>query len=367
MLILFILVSSISFIILSQANLTEDHILNPIGLSTKIFASDGLGINMPIMIFFILLFPLAFSVLCLYSLTTKDLDYTILIAPLIVAPLFFFFLGISITALLISVGFIISAFLAYYMSFQDKKHYKKISIYGVTAHGTAKALLLMNIFIGLSVYLLLISTPHSVEDRLNSDLSGAMDDVLPVMIEVSALDSQRMMIYDFLESIEFALISSMEAGISEDLTVEESAKCAAALKKNQAIIDEQAKAQIDAEFEKQMADLGSSSLLPEPMIRKFSPYYPLFIVFSLFVTLEFLRIFFFVPLAGIYAFLLKGLLGMPKEKKMRKTIPDAHQTTMSPVQTHAGRNPYYSQSTQQFTNPYYDAAVYPTEKSNGTY
>lgn len=349
-LISFALIAALSFVILSLSGITSDHILNPIGLSTKMLSQGVLGIDWLFFMLFIMLFPFSYAFVGLYSLSIKDLDWSILIAPTLVTPLVFYYLGISFQAFLLSLVFILSVLLAHYMSYQGKEHYKKISIYGITSNSTSKAFFLINIAVVVAVYVSLISGPTDIQARLASDLNNAVDDVLPIMIRVSMLDSQKQQIYGFVEYIETSIINSMESGMG-DLSKEQSAICASSIRNNMDDIDRQTKAQIDKEFERQMNEINSTGLFPEPMIEQFSPYYTLFILFGLFVTIEFLRILFFVPLAGIYAWLLGSFIDIsPQELPFNKA-------TSSGSQSHHPMVSHISQSRQNRgdLNPYYSA------------
>ncbi len=363
-LISFILVAALSFIILSQSGITGDHIFNPMGLSTKMFTNESLGISLAPLILFIILFPLSYSILCLYSLSAKEPDYTILLAPLLVTPLILFCLGISIPSLLVSIGFIISSFLAYYTSYQDKEHYKKISVFDITRNSTGKSLLVLNIVILLSAYLLLHTGLEAPEDRLKSDMGEAMGNIMPAIIEGS-MDNQKQQTYRFIEYMEDDLLNSMESGMSH-LTNEERDKCTAALRENMAQIDAQAKSGIDEQFEQELNASMSSALLPESMIKQVSPYYPWLIVFTLFATIELLRIMFFAYLSGTYAWIFSKFIGMPLEEQtikteaMRQAVLGQSSTNPSPPPgtrpaSHASRpsahtassDPYYLQGNQE--------------------
>ncbi len=363
----FILITALSFVMLSQSNITQDHILNPLGLSIKMLAPEGLGLNLLPFILFLLIFPLSWSILCLYSLSTKDLDYTILLAPALLTPLIIFFLGISLASLLISTGFIISAFLAHYISYQDKEHYKKISVSGITKNSTAKSLFTLNLVIAIALYLLLITSPQDPKDRLESDLGAAMGNIMPQMLQDHVLDDQKQQAYLFLEHMENTLLNSMESGMS-DLTKEESDLCAGALRKDMTKIDTTAKLAVDEQFEAQLNATLSSGLLPKPMIEQYSKYYPLLIVFSLFATLEILRIMFFVHLAAIYAWLLSKFIYISSESQssnktaeLKKAVlnqnnPCAPNSTASMSQNTANSTPRTSNSdTSHNSNPYYSA------------
>ncbi len=360
----FIFAAAFSFIILSQSGITGDHIFNPMGLSTKMFTNESSGISLAPLILFIILFPLSYSILCMYSLSAKEPDYTILLAPLLVTPLILFCLGISIPSLLVSIGFIISSFLAYYTSYQDKEHYKKISVFGITKNSTGKSLLVLNIVILLSAYLLLHTGLEAPEDRLKSDMGEAMGNIMPAIIEGS-MDNQKQQTYKFIEYMEDDLLNSMESGMSQ-LTKEERDKCTAALRENMAQIDAQAKSGIDEQFEQELNASMSSALLPESMIKQVSPYYPWLIVFTLFATIELLRIIFFAYLSGTYAWIFSKFIGMPLEQQtikteaMRQAVLGQSSTNPSPPAgtlpaSHAscpsahtaGSDPYYLQGNQE--------------------
>ena len=369
----FILITAFSFVMLSWSNITQDYIFNPIGLSIKMVTPDGLGLNLLPFILFLLIFPLSWSILCLYSLSTKDLDYTILLAPALLTPLIIFFLGISLSSLLISTGFIISAFLAHYISYQDKEHYKKISVSGITKNSTAKSLLTLNIVIALALYLLLITSPLDPKDRLESDLGEAMSNIMPKMLQDSVLEDQKQQAYLFLEHMENTLLNSMETGMS-DLTREESDMCASALRKDMAKIDTIAKRAVDEQFEAQLNTTLSSGLLPKPMIEQYSGYYPLLIVFSLFATLEILRIMFFVHLSAIYAWILSKFIGIsPQSQNSNKTAeikkavlnqnnPGTTDNTLSVSQNTTNSTPRTSNS-----DPYYCTDDELPQRKTGTY
>ncbi len=369
----FILITALSFVMLSGSNITPDHIFNPIGLSIKMVTPDGLGLNLLPFILFLLIFPLSWSILCLYSLSTKDLDYTILLAPALLTPLIIFFLGISLSSLLISTGFIISAFLAHYISYQDKEHYKKISVSGITKNSTAKSLLTLNIVIALALYLLLITSPLDPKDRLESDLGEAMSNIMPKMLQDSVLEDQKQQAYLFLEHMENTLLNSMETGMS-DLTREESDMCASALRKDMDKIDTIAKRAVDEQFEAQLNTTISSGLLPKPMIEQYSGYYPLLIVFSLFATLEILRIMFFVHLSAIYAWILSKFIGIsPQSQNSNKTAeikkavlnqnnPGTTDNTLSVSQNTTNSTPRTSNS-----DPYYCTDDELPQRKTGTY
>ncbi|MFH1432098.1 MAG: hypothetical protein ABIG84_02680 [archaeon] len=332
-------------------------------MSTKMLSAGGLGINWLFFMIFILLFPFSYALVGLYSLSIKDIDYSILIAPLLVTPLVFYYLGLSLQAFLISLGFILSVLLAHYMSYQDKEHYKKISIYGITANSTSKAFFVINITIIVAVYILLIFGPTDMQARLESDLSNAMDDVLPIMIGVSMLDSQKQQIYGFVEFMETSTLNSMESGM-RDLSREESTMCAASIRNNMDDIDRQTKARIDKEFERQMNETLSSSLFPEPMIEQFSSIYSLFIVFSLFVTLELLRALFFVHLAGIYAWLLGNFIDVSPQEPPSNNAPVSR--PQSPHANMVSRIPQSRQISSDL-NPYYSADEGAQYKEKKTY
>lgn len=369
----FILITAFSFVMLSWSNITQDYIFNPIGLSIKMVTPDGLGLNLLPFILFLIIFPLSWSILCLYSLSTKDLDYTILLAPALLTPLIIFFLGISLSSLLISTGFIISAFLAHYISYQDKEHYKKISVSGITKNSTAKSLLTLNIVIALALYLLLITSPLDPKDRLESDLGEAMSNIMPKMLQDSVLEDQKQQAYLFLEHMENTLLNSMETGMS-DLTREESDMCASALRKDMAKIDTIAKRAVDEQFEAQLNTTLSSGLLPKPMIEQYSGYYPLLIVFSLFATLEILRIMFFVHLSAIYAWILSKFIGIsPQSQNSNKTAeikkavlnqnnPGTTDNTLSVSQNTTNSTPRTSNS-----DPYYCTDDELPQRKTGTY
>lgn len=369
----FILITAFSFVMLSWSNITQDYIFNPIGLSIKMVTPDGLGLNLLPFILFLIIFPLSWSILCLYSLSTKDLDYTILLAPALLTPLIIFFLGISLSSLLISTGFIISAFLAHYISYQDKEHYKKISVSGITKNSTAKSLLTLNIVIALALYLLLITSPLDPKDRLESDLGEAMSNIMPKMLQDSVLEDQKQQAYLFLEHMENTLLNSMETGMS-DLTREESDMCASALRKDMAKIDTIAKRAVDEQFEAQLNTTLSSGLLPKPMIEQYSGYYPLLIVFSLFATLEILRIMFFVHLSAIYAWILSKFIGIsPQSQSRNKTAeikkavlnqnnPGTTDNTLSVSQNTTNSTPRTSNS-----DPYYCTDDELPQRKTGTY
>ncbi len=376
----FILITALSFILLSQSNITSDYILNPLGLSTKMLTPDGMGINLLYFTLFLLIFPLSYSILCLYSLSIKDLDRTILIAPVLLAPLIIFFLGISIASLLITAGFIISVFLAHYRSYQDKEHYKKISIYDITKNSTSKSLLTLNIVIALALYLLLATSPLDPKDRLESDLDGVMSNIMPLMLQDSVLEEQKQQAYVFIEHMESALLNSMEAGIS-DLTREESDMCASALRKDMDKIDAIAKSAVDEQFEAQLNTTLSSGLLPKPLIEQYSKYYPLLIVISLFATLEILRIMFFVHLSAIYAWLLSKFIDISPEPQnstkaaeIKKAVlnqnnpPATANNTTSRSQNAMNSTPRTSNSESSYnSDPYYCAVDELPQRKTDTY
>lgn len=375
----FILITALSFILLSQSNITQDHIFNPIGLSIKMVTPEGIGINLLPFILFLLIFPLSWSILCLYSLSTKELDYTILLAPALLTPLIIFFLGISMASLLISTGFIISAFLAHYISYNDKEHYKKISVSGITKNSTAKSLFTLNIVIAIALYLLLITSPQDPKDRFESDLGEAMSNIMPQMLQDHVMEEQKQQAYLFLEHMENTLLNSMESGMS-DLTREESDMCAGALRKDMTKIDTDAKRAVDEQFEAQLNATLSSSLLPKPMIEKYSKYYPLLIVFSLFATLEILRIMFFVHISAIYAWLLSKFIRISSEPQSTSKTAEIKKAVLNQNNPGTANNPAsMSQNTTYSaprtsnsdasynSNPYYYADDELPQRKTNTY
>jgi len=375
----FILITALSFFLLSQSNITSDYVFNPLGLSIKMLTPGGLGLNLLPFILFLFIFPLSWSILCLYSLSTKKLDYTILLAPMLLTPLIVFILGISISSLLISTGFIISAFLAHYISYNDKEHYKKISVSGITKNSTAKSLLTLDLVIAITLYLLLITSPQDPKDRFESDLGDAMSNIMPQMLQDHVMEEQKQQAYLFLEHMENTLLNSMESGMS-DLTREESDICAGALRKDMTKIDTTAKLAVDEQFEAQLNATLSSGLLPKPMIEQFSGYYPLLIVFSLFATLEILRIMLFVHLSAIYAWILSKFIDIPSEPQssnktaeIKKAVlnqndPGAANNTASGSQNTTYSAARTSNSGASYnSNPYYCADDELPQRKTNTY
>ena len=305
----YLLTASLALFLLFQSGISGDYIFKPMTVSAKTMSNGLAGINLLYLLLSLLLLPLAYSILCLYSVSTEEIDLTVAIAPLMLSLVVFFYLGLSLSALVISVGLVLSVVFAHYSSFRDKECYKKISYYGVASKATKRAIFLLNLFIILSVFLMLPKDPAEIQKHFENDLSGPLNDTLPGL-QGSLVDGQKQQIHSMLKSLEGALLVSTEQAGMSSLTPEEKIRCSSALKDNMEKIDTEAKAVLDAKFEEQKKTSFSSSLIPESIMSQLSAIYPLLIIFSLFFTLEMFRMFSGI-ISGFYGMLLGPLVIVP--------------------------------------------------------
>lgn len=368
----FIVLASLSLIFLSMAGITENHLLKPMELSMNMMAGVGLNINLFFIVLFIIIFPISYSILCLYSLSAKKPEPILILAPLITSTLIIFFLGISLSSLIISLGFMISAFMAHYYSYRDKELYKKISIYGITSRSTKRAIMLFNLTILLALYISVSSAEEDIQKSFESELTSALSNVTEMFLDDDMMgsldDAQKAQNYVFIETVATSLIQSMEYGMSS-LTFEEKQKCLTVLKANMDDIESNAKTRIDKQYGgtrnmDAMKDIG----LPPSLLEKMTPLYIFFIIFSLWAFLEFLRILFFGPLSGTTAYLISRFTEIPPGDQPKKTvsaiIPPANPansrgTPNAPVQR---QNPAI-QSTSPPSDPYYYQDEYDSQNN----
>lgn len=306
----YLFTAALALFFLFNSGVSADIIFKPMTAGAKTMSGGFPGINVLCLVLSLLLLPLAYSILCLYSVSAEEIDLTVAIAPLILSLVVFFYLGFSLPSLVISIGLVLSAFFAHYSSFRDKECYKKISYYGVASKATKRAILLLNLFIILAVFLMLPLDPLEIQKNFENDLSGPLNDTLPA-IQGTMMDSQKQQTYALLGSLEDALIVSTEKSSSmPSLSESEKLKCSAALKDNMQKIDADAVALIDAKFEEQKKTSLSTSLIPQSMMRQLSQIYPLLILASLFFTLEMFRMYSGV-ISGFYGMLLGRLVAVP--------------------------------------------------------
>ena len=363
----YLLAASLALFFLFQSGISSDYIFKPMTASAKTISNGFSGINVLYLLLFILLLPLAYSILCLYSVSTEEVDLTVAVAPLILSLNVFFYLGLSLPSLLISVGLVLSAFFAHYSSFRDKECYKKISYYAVSSKATKRAIFLLNLFIILSVFLLLPKDPVEIQKNFENDLSGPLNDTLPGL-QSSLMDGQKQQIHSMLKSIEAVLLVSSEQTPMPSLTPEEKIKCSSALKDNMQKIDADAKALLDAKFEEQKNASISTSLIPQSLMNQLSLVYPLFVIFSLFFTLEMFRIFSGI-ISGFCGMFLGRLVAMPSSPEpSQSSTPDmgsiqpfassVAKNNMS-VDSAARQNRYSNSPPPNRSDPYYHS--HPTD------
>ncbi len=311
----------IASILIASSGITKDTLL-----SLSLFT--GTGDSVPINIYFLLLaaavIPLAYAAASLYSTSKKEYAPELILAPVLVAPLVIYFIGISIQSIVFSAAMITSIFIAMHLSFREMELYKKVSAPSIAKKVTGTAILILNLAAAFAVFYTLFLNPaysNSQVDSLLKDITGmGVSDMNN--ITHAALEQQRQASYAWIENIE----ASVQIAVSQNLdgmTSDQQAACQNAIDTRLQEIDSAAKSEIDARMGEQVLESPVDTEYIETLLSILLNWYPLLMAISIFAILEFFRAFLLAPLTWVYAWVLEKIFYRPdnKDNKEEHKVP----------------------------------------------
>lgn len=304
----------LSVILLSFTGITKNLILMPIGLSFERYATISLSYLFLSLVFM----AISVAIICIHSIKTKDIDFSVLIAPSIASLFIIAITGISLLSILLSLGLIMGVFLVLYISFNDKEEYKKISAYKISTHAASKLFLILAIIIACSVYLVL--------DNDSSYADATIDDILKTTVGITKDDmtnlgetikeQQRQASYAYIEGMGQIYLETLKT--TDDLSETDRTKCINSFQDNLETLDANAKEQIDAQLESQELSLdGEKTEMITSMLEMIEKTYPILTAVTIFAILSTINSIILVPLVGIFSWLIwRNARKPPKEEEM---------------------------------------------------
>ncbi len=308
-------------ILIASSGITKDALLSP-----SLFT--GIGDSVPIKISYLLLavaiIPLTYAVTSLYSTSKKEDVPELILAPVLVAPLVIYFIGVSVQSIVFSAAIIASIFIAMHFSFRELELYKKVNAASIAKKVAGNAILLLNLAAAFAVFYTLFLNPaysNSQVDSLLKEITGiGVSDI--DNITHAALEQQRQASYAWIENIE----ASVQIAVSQNLdgmTSDQQAACQNAIDTRLQEIDSAAKSEIDARMGEQVLESPVDTEYIETLLSILLNWYPLLMAISIFAILEFFRAFLLAPLTGIYVWVLEKIFYRPnsKDNKDKHKVP----------------------------------------------
>ena len=189
-------------------------------------------------------------------------------------PLLIGLLSVLFMPLLVSLGIFVGSLVLVYIVTHDKHAYKTPSVMQISAHATAKAILVINLVIAWLVLSLLLLSPSYTQDGLNAVLSGTVGAGNISIDEFStyAMDQQVQSQQAFAASI----LDSIENGLSSQT------QCRTLFTQSRSSIEEQINSQITLQLAPQKEKLENLQLT----LSAFGKYYPYLTAISVFALLQ---------------------------------------------------------------------------------
>lgn len=168
----------ITFVIL----LTTIFLFKLLGISLELITLNYndllMNINWVYFILIILLFPLSFSIISLYSITNKELDKSIIFIPIITSLFIFYFFGINYLSIFASLGIIAAVFITSRSSFFEKQIYVKPMVYRVSTYSVRRSLLLLNILVIIGLFITISSDASYGENIINDFIDNMINSTI---------------------------------------------------------------------------------------------------------------------------------------------------------------------------------------------
>ncbi len=305
---------ALSVILLSFTGITKNLILMPIGLSFERYAI----INLSYLFLSLVFMAISVAIICIHSIKTKDIDFSVLIAPAVSSVFILAITGISLLSILLSLGLIMGVFLVLYISFNDKEEYKKISAYKISTHAASKLFLILTIIIAGSTYIMLDNDSSYADATINDILQTTVGITKENMTNIGETikEQQRQASYAYIEGMGQIYLETLET--TGDLSETDRTKCINSFQDNLETLDANAKEQIDAQLESQELSLDAEKTeMITSMLEMIEKTYPILTAFTILAILSTINSVILVPLVGIFSWLIwRNARKPPKEEEM---------------------------------------------------
>lgn len=180
--------SSVSSIVNVQNVFLESALIESAGAST-IAALNILMSHFYSMIAALIFLFLAFSFLAAYNYYEEDRKTSLLIS-VIGAIIFIAFLGLTIAAIFLAVGLIASVWIMAPLAHTYGKEFRKWIHFRVGSNATGRAMMLLNVFIAIGVFVAVLSSQAVYEQEFRQDLKESLSDVVSQQLPPGITEAQ---------------------------------------------------------------------------------------------------------------------------------------------------------------------------------
>lgn len=303
---LFILSSVLLF---ALAGLTGDMVVYPFNNLQEL---TGGSIDLTALAVSVLLFPLGFVVISIYSLRLKKDDYLALSGPLLSAVLIAYLLDFSVFSFALGLGLIVGAFYIMRTSRKEMEIYKVPVPTRIATKAFKASSRMLAILMAVGVFLSVGAMPGVGEVALDGFLSENFGMALSDLetLGEAASESQRTAAFTMIDGLGLMIASQADTALV-DLDPAERVRCADSLSDNMDEMTRGAKDAIDAQLagdvpESEQADLGmlGINIDPSSIISQLAEGYPLMLAFFYLMIFNTTLSMILGPVAGFYAWLM---------------------------------------------------------------
>ena len=302
----------VSVVFFSLSGVTKNHILMPMNISMEIFNE----VNFVFVLISLIFFALSISLQSVFALKSENVDFKLIIVPLLGSLAIFVFAKFSLMTLFLSLSLILGTLIISSSIKNEKEEYKKLSAYKISTHAASKMLLLIIVILSVTVYIQLNSDTSYAQNTTDNLLQTTTGMTLENLSDIDAAikEQQREASYAYIDALKDAYVETLET--TGDLTEAERQTCTDAFQNDLDEFDRKSKDAIDAQLEKP-SDFNTSDKLSTVvnMLELLESMYPLFVAFSIFALLATLNSMLILPLVGFFSWMLWRNTQKPVKKE----------------------------------------------------